>query len=190
MPTSDWGLDPLRSEASASDTAVVRGFSPQLNILLTFIAAIAIVPVLGLPWFGDAIDSNDGYQGQIELMGEAIARWFGQDGVTTTGVATLGAAETALLAICGLTALLTLMMLIPAMRSSLRGVLKMLPFAAPLVVVVAIISEAHRSEIEPRWGAFAALALTGVMASAAAQAAEMRERKTAPKVFSAGRISS
>jgi hypothetical protein len=168
----------------------VRGFSPQINILLTCLAAAGIVPVLGLPWFGNAIDSNDGYQGSIELMGEAIARWFGETGVTSSGTAVLGTAEIALLALCGLTALLALLMLVPMMRSSLRGVLKMLPAAAPLVVVVGIISEAHRAEVEPRWGAFAALALSLLMATAAAQAAEMRERKTAPKVFSAGRISS
>ncbi len=145
----------------------MRGFSPLINVVLTCLAAIAVVPVLGLPWFAGAIDSNDGNQGQTELMGEALARWFGQQGTTSTGTEVLAALEMALLAVTALTALLALAMLVPGLRSSLRGTMKLVPLAAPLIVLVA-------------------LALTVFMASAGQQAGEMREPKPAPTKYTPG----
>lgn len=164
----------------------MRAFSPLLNILLTCVAAVAIAPVLAMPWFGGAVDSNDGNQGQVELMGEAIGRWFTNTGNTSTGAEVLGGMETAILAIVGFSALLALAMLAPPLRASLRGVVKLIPLAAPLVVLAAILIEASAANVEPRYGAFVALALSAFLASAAAQAGEMREKKrAAPKPYSA-----
>ncbi len=164
----------------------MRGFSPLINVVLTCLAAIAVVPVLGLPWFAGAIDSNDGNQGQTELMGEALARWFGQQGTTSTGTEVLAALEMALLAVTALTALLALAMLVPGLRSSLRGTMKLVPLAAPLIVLVALLAESSDAGVEPRFGAFVALALTVFMASAGQQAGEMREPKPAPTKYTPG----
>ena len=165
----------------------MRGLSPLFNILLTCLAAGAMVPVLAMPWFAGAIDSNDGNQGQVELMGEAIGRWFTDTGMTSTGAAVLGGMESAILGVALLTALLALLMLVPPMRASLRGLVKLLPLAAPVVVLVAILIEAGPAGVEPRYGAFVALALTVFMASAAQQAGEMREKKAkAPKPYTPG----
>ena len=164
----------------------MRGFSPLINVFLTCLAALAVVPVLGLPWFAGAVDSNDGYQGQVELLGEAIARWFTQQGATSTGVDVLTWAESALMGIAAVTAVLALGMLVPPLRSGIRGLVKLLPLAAPLVVVAAIVVEARHAEVEPRYGAFVMLALTVFMACAAQQAGEMREPKSAPKPYTPG----
>jgi hypothetical protein len=164
----------------------VRAFSPVINVFLTCLAALAAVPVLGLPWFGPAIDSNDGFQGQLELMGEALARWFGSAGATTTGTAVLTWAESALVGVVGATALLALAMLIAPLRGQLRGLLKALPMAAPVVVLAGMIGESHRPDVEPRFGAFVALALTVFLVSAANQAADVRETKPAPKPYTPG----
>ena len=146
-----------------------------------------MVPVLTLPWFAGAVDSNDGNQGQVELMGEAIGRWFTGSDTTSTGAATLGGMESAILGIALVTALLALLMIVPPMRASLRGLIKLLPLVAPLLVVAAILLEAGPADVEPRYGAFVALALMVFMASAAQQAGEMREKKkSAPKPYSPG----
>lgn len=180
------GSPPLRSARAASDTEHVRGFSPQINILFTCLAAACVVPLLGTAWFAKAVDSNDGYQGSVELMAEAVARWFTAAGATTAGADVLTRAEAALLGVAALTVLLALAMLVSPLRNSVRGVLKTLPLAAPAIVVVSILAEAHRAEVEPRWGAFATLALTVFLATSAGQAGELRERKAAPKPYTPG----
>jgi hypothetical protein len=164
----------------------VRGFSPLINILLTCAAALAVVPVLGMPWFAGAVDSNDGHQGSVELMGEAIGRWFSAAGSTTTGADALTSLETALLALAAATAVLALGMLVAPLRTTLRGLVKLLPLAAPAVVLAAMLTESATADVEPRYGAFVALALTVFMASAAQQAGEMREPKTVAKPYEAG----
>jgi hypothetical protein len=180
---------PARSSpyAREADKEDVRGLSPLINILLTCVAAGAVAPVLGMPWFGAAVDSNDGHQGQVELMGEAFGRWFTTGGDTTTGADALNGLETALLAVVAASALLALAMLIPPLRSSLRGSVKLVPLAAPLIVLIGIVVEAGPAGVEPRRGAFVALALTVFLVSAAQQAAEMREKKKpVPKPYSPG----
>lgn len=164
----------------------MRGFSPLINVLLTILAAATVFPLLGKPWFAGAMDTNDGNQGSIELMGEAIGRWFTAQGATSTGADVLSSGGSLLLAACGVTVVLTLGMLIPGLRANLRGVLKMVPVAAPLIVVASILSQAAAAGVEPRWGGFATLAMTLFMASAAGQAAELRERKAAPKAYAPG----
>ena len=180
------GSSPLKPRRARDDADDVRAFTPLINILLTCVAAVAVAPVLDMPWFGGAIDSNDGHQGDVELMGEAIGRWFTHTGSTTTGAEALTGMETAIVAIAGLSALLALAMLVPPLRASIRGVVKLVPLVAPLVVLTAILIEAAPADVEPRYGAFVALALTVFMASAANQAGEMREKKPAPaKAYSA-----
>jgi hypothetical protein len=148
---------------------------------------MGVMPVLGLPWVAEAVDSNDGHQGAVELMGEAFGRWFTASGVTGTGNEVLAAnGRHALMAVCLVSALLAVAMLAPGLRMHMRGLVKLVPVAAPLIVLVLILSEAHRAEVEPRWGAFAALVLTVFMASAAIQAGEMRERKAAPQQYTPG----
>ena len=165
----------------------MRGLSPLFNILLTCLAAGAMVPALTLPWFGGAVDSNDGNQGQVELMGEAIGRWFSDSGTTATGGAVLGGIESAILGVALVTALLALLMLVPPMRATLRGTVKLVPLAAPVVVLAAILLEARAANVEPRYGAFVALALAIFLVCAAQQAGEMREKKSkAPKPYTPG----
>jgi hypothetical protein len=157
-----------------------------MNIVLTCLAAGSILLALDMPWFATAVNSNDGYQGSIELMGEGMRRWFTDAGATTTGTDSIGSLGTALLGVAAATALLALAMLLPALRSTSRHLLKMLPLAAPVIALAAILSESGAAGVEPRYGAFAALALTVLLASAAQQAAEMREKKVAPKPYSPG----
>ena len=164
----------------------MRGFSPLINILLTCVAAGTLAPVLGMPWFGAALDSNDGTQGSIELMGEAIGRWFTGSGVTSTGSETLGSLEMALLAVAGGTALLALAMLVPALRTGTRQLVKVLPLAAPLLVLIGILAEAGAASVEPRYGAFVALAVTIFLVTSAQQAGEMREKKPVAKPYQPG----
>ena len=181
------GSGPLKPAPRKADKGDVRGLSPLMNILLTCLAAGALTPVLGMPWFGSAVDSNDGHQGSIELMAEAIARWFGAAGTTATGADSLTGMESALMLVVVATAVLALAMLVPSLRGYLRGTVKLLPLAAPVLVLAAILLEAGPAGVEPRYGAFVALALTIFMASAAQQAGEMREKKKpAPKPYSPG----
>lgn len=164
----------------------MRGFSPPINIFLTCLAGLALVPVLGLPWFAGAMDTDNGNQGQIELMAEAIGRWFTGAGSTATGTEVLGGLEIALLGVAVVTVLLAVLMLAPPLRMSLRAIVKVLPIAAPVLVLVAIVAEAGASGTEPRYGAFLALAVTAFMASCAHQAGDMRERKAAPRSYTPG----
>ena len=168
----------LRFARGSSDTCHVRGFSPQINIILTLLAAFGLFPLLSQPWFAAAVDSNDGFQGSVELMGEAIGRWFTAQGTTATGSEALTNGKTALILVVGATLLLAVALLLPPLRDSARGLVRTIPLAAPLMVLVSIISEAAASSVEPRWGAFATLALMTFMASAAFNAGEMRVRKT------------
>ena len=165
----------------------MRAFSPLINIFLTCVSAVAMTPVLTMPWFSRAVDSNDGTQGSVELMGEAIGRWFTDTGTTATGAAALGSMETAIVVVAGVSALLALGMLAPPLRAGIRGIVKILPLATPLVVLVAIVAEAGPQGVEPRYGAFVALALSVFLATAAQQAGEMREKKKpAPRPYSSG----
>lgn len=181
------GSRPLNRGGRTSDKGVVRGFSPLINILLTCVAAAATLPVLAMPWFAGAIDTNEsGNQGQVELMGEAIGRWFTSQGLTSTGAEVLTSLETALLAVAGVTAFLALLMLIPPLRSTLRGLVKLVPLAAPIIVLAAILVESRHAEVEPRYGAFVGLALSVFLASAAQQAGEMREPHAVAKPYQQG----
>lgn len=164
----------------------MRAFTPLINIFLTCVAAVAVAPVLAMPWFAGAVDSNDGNQGQVELMGEAIGRWFSGSGTTSTGAAVLGTMESVILATVAVSALLALAMLAPPMRASVRGLVKLIPMATPLAVLVAIVMEAGSAGVEPRYGAFVALALSVFLASAANQAGEMREKKPAVTSYAPG----
>jgi len=157
----------------------MHGLSPLTNIVLALLAAVGIVPVLAQPWFAAAVDSNDGFQGPVELMGEAIGRWFGSSGTTATGAEVLATGEAVLLAVVAATVVLVLAMLVPGLRMSVRSLVRLLPFAAPVVVLVLIVSEASSSAVEPRWGAFAALAVATFMASSAYNAGDMPVPKPA-----------
>jgi hypothetical protein len=77
-------------------------------------------------------------------------------------------------------------MLVPALRGQLRAMVKALPLAAPVIVLAGIIGEANAAGVEPRYGSFAALALTVLLASAANQAGEMREQKPAQTTYTPG----
>lgn len=155
-----------------------------MNVFLAILAAVGITPLLAQPWFAAAVDSNDGgMQGSVELMGEAIGRWFGSSGTTATGAEVMTGGELVLMGFVAVTVALVLAMLVPGMRMSVRSLVRSIPLAAPVVVAVQIVAEASSAAVEPRWGAFAAFALTTFMASSAYNAGDMRIPKPAPKGY-------
>lgn len=159
---------------------LVSQFSPPTALVLACLAALGMVPVLGLPWYGLASGERPkANKGDVELQAEAVLRWFQNPGTSYTGAATLNGAETALVGIAGVTILLAALFLIPTIRASLRTPLALIPLAAPVIVLYHLIDTPGDNETtEPRWGIFVALALTLFMARAAYRGAEMGEKRS------------
>jgi hypothetical protein len=160
----------------------VSQFNPLTNLLLACLAAMGLVPALGLPWYATAVPMSQAEvdKGQIELTAENVARWFTSDGQTFTGTETLTGAKTALLVIAAVTIALCVLVLLPQMRSTARGLLRLVPLAAPAIVLVHLFHQpGSNAGTELRWGVFVTLAISVLMASAAYQGGELQDRKPA-----------
>ena len=158
--------------------------SPPSNLLLACLAALGLVPALGLPWYaGQHTPGPDDPTG-IEAIAAGVARWFSSSGATTTGTEALTTIETILLGVAAATVVLAAAMLITPLRPLVREILPVVPLAAPAIVLLAILDPpGPNSAVEMRWGSLVALALAGVMASASIKGAEMRDPKPAPRRF-------
>lgn len=157
----------------------MRQLSPQTNIILALLAAIGVPVTLGLPWYARAsvAATDDGSGGSVEAAFAAIARWFTSDGTTYTGSEALTRAETALLAVCAVAAVLVLMLLVPSLRF-VRSPARLVGFAAPAIVAVHLFLRPAGEEL--RWGTFAALAASLLLANSVYHAAEIRDRRPKP----------
>lgn len=158
----------------------MRQLSPVTNLLLVLLAAAGLVATLGLPWYAPAVGA-EASAGSMEAIAEHIRRWFDTAGTQTfTGESTLGWGESALVLVAAAAALLALATLVPPLRGSLiSDLLRFAPLAAPFVVLVQMLSQ-PRPGMELRWGAFVALGVAGLLASAAYQGASARRPKAPP----------
>jgi hypothetical protein len=165
------GLNPAWRRVDAS--AAMRQLTPPTNLLLTLLSAAALTLALGLAWYAPVPLPAPGADPEtVEGTGATIARWFGETGAIVTGADSLKTAETVLLALAGATAGLAFLMVLPPLRRFVRELLRIVPLAAPVVVVVQMVDPPAGMEI--RWGVFAALAAAVLMANSAFHGAELR----------------
>ena len=157
--------------------------TPRTNLLLACLTAIATAAALRLPWFAAATPPSDPDGGaSIEDMSAAVARWFSEGGMT--GEQMLTTSQTLLVNIALATVVLSGLFLVPVLRPWVRDVLRVVPLVAPFVVLLALLNPpGANASIEPRWGIFATLALTGLMASSAWNAAAMPNRRAATPAY-------
>jgi hypothetical protein len=156
----------------------MRQLSPLTNLMLAVLASVGVVVTLGLPWYAtDSVLPNDPATG-IESAAAAIARWFTSDGATISGTEALQKAESGLLLVCGMTALLSMLVLAGPIRNYLRGPLKLVALSAPVIVTIHLFHQPVGEEL--RWGTFVALAASLLLANAAYHGAEIRDPRPAP----------
>lgn len=160
-------------------------FSPMTNLLLACLCALGLSPALGLPWYANAVQVKPtATKGSLELLADGMGRWFSSGGDTFSGTETLTGAKTALLVIGGVTLILCLVAMLPPLRGVARTGLRSVPLAAPAIVIVHLFNQpGSNAGTELRWGIFVTLLLSGFMASAAYQGAEIQDRKPAPKPY-------
>jgi hypothetical protein len=159
----------------------VSQFTPRTNLLLACLAALGLVPALGLPWYAAAPTGRpDPFAGSIERLAANIGRWFTSSGQTFTGSETLNGGKTALLVLGVVTIALCCMALVPGMRDTARGLLRLVPLAAPVIVLVHLVHQpGSNAQTELRWGILVTLGLAAFMASAAYHGGEIQDHKPA-----------
>lgn len=159
----------------------MRQLTPVTNLLLAVVLSAALVLTLGLPWYAQRkppkIDDPEG----IEGTAAAVARWFGDAGPKLTGAEALPTVKVLLMGLAAATAVLALLVLAGPLRSLLESVLKAVPMVAPLVVLVQILDAPAGMEL--RWGVFAALAASLLLANSAFHGAGMRVAKPRPAPY-------
>jgi hypothetical protein len=165
----------------------MRQFSPLTNLLLTCLAAAGLVLTLGLPWYGAAVGVSDSetevgtIAGPIEGVAALVSRWFDPQGTGTTGADALGFAQQGLMGLAAVTALLAIAMLLPFARRTAQEGLRLIPLAAPALVVLQMV-DVPVAGAELRWGAFMALLSGLFMASAAWHGAGLRVPARKPAI--------
>ena len=161
-----------------ADTAHVRQINPFTNLLLTVLCAAGLALSIGLPWFAGKRPAGED-DGTLEALASDIARVFAQGGVA--GTDSLGSARPVLLVLAAVTAVLAVLHLVPALRRLVRTPLRLVPLAAPVVVLVQAVDAPDGFEL--RWGLLVALAVSAYMASSAFHGAELREKRPKPAPY-------
>jgi hypothetical protein len=171
------GLPPIEVQIA------MHQLTHRTNLLLACLTAIATAAALRLPWFAAATPPSDPDGGaSIEDMSAAVGRWFSEGGMS--GEQMLTTSQTLLVNVALATVVLSGLFLVPVLRPWVRDVLRVVPLVAPFVVLLALLNPpGANASIEPRWGIFATLALTALMASSAWNAAGMPNRRAATPAY-------
>ena len=167
----------------------MRQLSPPTNLLLACLAGLGLLATLSLPWYGpEHVDqqvdltrvANGDADGPMQNFAHLVARVFSTSGTTYSGTETLGATRTLLLILVGAVIVLSLAVLIPALRAALRDVLRAVALAAPVIVGVLAVRHPGEGHLEARWGLFVGLAVSLIMACAAWHGSGVRVKRAVP----------
>lgn len=157
----------------------MRQFSHLTNLLLTCAFAALSVVTLGMPWYAPAERASGSGEGAMEAIGTDIVQFFSSSGATVAGNAHQ---PTALLAVAALTAFLAVLVLAGLRVSPVRDVLRLVPFAAPVLILIKAVDHPAPGQ-ELRWGILASLVVYGLMASAALQGSQLTTPKPRAKAY-------
>jgi hypothetical protein len=165
----------------------MRQLSPLTNLLLACLSALGLVAALGLPWYAPGLAASDPSaglsdgQGPMEQFAERLARTF-TDGSAMTGADALGASRTLLSLVAFAVIVLSLAMLVPAVRPYARDVLRTIAIVAPIsVVYLAFDTPGAAAHLEIRWGLLVGVAAAAFMATSAWHGSSIRvKRRPAP----------
>ena len=171
---------------------IMRQFTPITNLLLACLAGVGLVVSLGLPWYGSAASVSDPSSaevgtiaGPIDSTASLVARWFSSEGTVATGADALGTPGKGLLALAAITIVLSVAMLVPVLSRFAKEGLRIVPLAAPALVVLHMANMPGSTPLELRWGIFAALGAGLLMASSAWHGSSLRAHRKAPVAYSA-----
>jgi hypothetical protein len=152
----------------------MRQLTPVTNLMLACLCAVGLVGALELPWFalvdpasGPSAQAIKDGQGPMESFAGQVVRTFSSEGVATSGSDVLGGERTLLMVVAALIVVLSIAMLIPALRAALRDLLRAVGLAAPLLVLFVAIQAPAADGLEFRWGLVCTVAIALFMASAA-----------------------
>jgi hypothetical protein len=153
----------------------MRSLSLRANVLLTCLAAAALVATLGRPWYDAAPGASaDGetpigaLPGTMEGFFSGLARSFGASS-GTSGWAALSTADTLLAGVAALVAACALASLAAALQDAVRPMLQIAALAALGIVVVKLFDQpGENAAVELRHGALLALASAAALLSCAA----------------------
>jgi len=164
----------------------MRQLTAASNLVLAAVAGAALALALGLPWYAPPA-TDLAADGQMERMGAQIARVFDTVEGATTGTDAFGATGNVLYGLAGVVAVLCLAMAVPALRDTLRDVLRAAGLLAPVVVAFLVVGRPGDPEGQLHWGAVIALLVSGFLASTCWHGAAIRSRRVAPGGWAARR---
>ena len=158
----------------------MRQLSPLTNLMLACLAAVGLVSSLGLPWYASTTTTGaPSDPGQVADAGsDACSRAPAR---RSPGSDVLASGRGLVPVLAGVVIVLSLGMMVPALRASLRDLLRAVALATPVLVGFLAVRHPARSDVEMRWGLVAALAIAVVMASAAWHGSAARSRRPAPQ---------
>ena len=169
----------------------MRQLSPPTNLLLACLAAFGLLGSLGLPWYAPphatpAVDltevANGKGDGPMQHFAQYVGRMFSSTGLTYDGSEALGSARTLLIVLAGLVIVLSVAVVVPALRDALRDVLRAVSLATPVIIGVLAARHPGGHHLEVRWGLLVGLACTLLMASAAWHGSAVRLKKAMPHI--------
>jgi hypothetical protein len=169
----------------------MRTIGFRSNVLFVIAAAAGLLAALGRPWYArspvqTAEEARIGdVQGPVEQFFSRLAREFtSEDG--TTGWAAFHSTDTILAVLVAIAVVTALGTLIVGVEQPCREVLRIVTLATLGIVVVKLANTPDSvGLIERRQGAWIALGVTGIMASAASSLynAPLRRKKTTRSLY-------
>ena len=173
---STWTAIRLTSATWGADRTAIamRQLTPITNLMLACLCAMGLLGALELPWFalvdpasGPSAQAIKDGQGPMESFAGQVVRTFSSDGIASSGSDVLGDQRTLLMIVAAIVVVLSVAMLVPALRAALRDVLRAVGLAAPLLVLFIAIQAPGADGLEFRWGLVCTVAIALFMASAA-----------------------
>jgi hypothetical protein len=170
--------------------ANMRTLGFRTHVLFAVAAAAGVIAALGRPWYGVAPQAAAAEKqigdlhGPVEDLSSAVTRWAGET-TGTSGWDALGHWGTAIAVLAALTAAGALGCLIPSLQGVARELLRYPALVCFCLVTWKLLdSPGPNALLEPRYGAFAAVAaaLVAVTSGSAVAAAPLRRRADASRV--------
>ena len=160
----------------------MRQLNPSTNLVLTVLAGLGLLGSLNLPWFAAPVVDSSPTDGPVEHAAFQVGQVFATSAKgTVSGNDALGGARMAIVALVAVLALVALAVSTPSLRRHAEDLMRLLVFAAPVVVIVAAV--AHPGVTTPvhlHYGMLVSFVFVGFMANAAWHGASMREKRAAP----------
>ena len=159
----------------------MRTIGVRSNILVAIAAACGVVAALGRPWYGPALPATGAH---VEDMFRGIGRAL-LEPTGTTGWTALQTADELIAGLAGVTALLLVLALVPAMQPFAAGLARWTSVATVAVIAVELIAGPDgRRTAELRHGGLLALAAALLLVTCAwTVAAAPSRRRMAAKTY-------